>query len=67
MPHSTKLPTLDRLSAHSVLRGSTSSPCGILGTLLVVLLCLILYAPAISDYLQGDYFESEFFHQGEVR
>jgi hypothetical protein len=58
--------TLDRLSVRSVMRGSTSTICGVAGTLLVVILCLAIYIPPTNEYLKGDYYESELLHQGSV-
>ena len=56
----------DRLSVRSVMRGSTASVFGALGTFAVVILCLTIYLPPTINYLNGDYFESEFFHQKEA-
>lgn len=50
--------TLDRLSVRSVMRGSTSTICGVIGTLTVIILCIAIYAPAAQEYLKGDFYES---------
>ena len=58
MGYSTVIKTIDRLSVTSIMRGSTSSLCGILGTITLLILCLVIYTPAIVKYLDGDYYES---------
>lgn len=58
--------TLDRLSVRSVLRGSTSTICGIVGTLVLLALCLGIYIPPTVGYFKGNYFESEFYTQETV-
>jgi hypothetical protein len=60
MAYSALIQILDRLTVRSVLRGSTSTICGILGTLAVIILCLAIYIPPTINYFQGNYFESEF-------
>ncbi len=60
MPYSNFIQVLDRLSVRSVLRGSTSTVLGVLGTLAVFILCLVIYIPPTINYFQGNYFESEF-------
>ena len=67
MAYSAFIQTIDRLSVRSVMRGSTSTVCGIIGTVAVLVLCLAIYIPATINYLEGDYYESEFFHQGDVK
>jgi len=49
---------IDRVGVKSVLRGSTSSIFGVLGTLCIIILCLAIYIPPSLSYLNGDYFES---------
>lgn len=51
---------IDRTTARSALRGTTSSIPGLLGTLLMVGLLLWLYIPEIIYYLAGKYFQSNF-------
>lgn len=58
MAYSALIQILDRLTVKSVLRGSTSTICGILGTLAVVVLCLAIYIPPTIGYFRGNYFES---------
>ena len=60
MAYSALIQILDRLSVKSVLRGSTSTVLGILGSLAVLILCLAIYIPPTIKYFQGNYFESEF-------
>jgi len=55
---SNPIATLDRLSVRSVLRGSTSTLCGVVGTFIVIILCLAIYIPTANEYLKGDYYES---------
>jgi hypothetical protein len=66
MAYPRMIQALDRLSVQSVMRGSTSTLCGVLGTVAVLVLCLVFYIPAARDWLAGDYFESEFLHQAPV-
>ena len=58
MGYSAVIKMVDRLSVTSVLRGSTSSWCGVLGTLALLVVCLVIYTPAIVSYLDGNYYES---------
>jgi hypothetical protein len=58
MAYSAFIQILDRLTVRSVLRGSTSTICGILGTLAVIILCLAIYIPPTIQYFEGNYFES---------
>lgn len=51
---------LDRTTARSPLRGTTSSIPGLLGTLLMIGLLLWLYIPEIIYYLAGKYYQSNF-------
>lgn len=66
MAYSAFIQTLDRLSVKSVLRGSTSTVCGIIGTLAVIVLCLAIYIPPTIGYFNGNYFESEFWTYEQV-
>lgn len=61
MGFSTILEGLDRLSAKSVLRGSTATIAGLIGTLAVIILCFTIYLPAAISILDGEYFETEFY------
>ena len=58
MAYAEFIQVLDRLTVKSLLRGSTSTVLGILGTLAVFILCLALYIPPTVKYFQGNYFES---------
>lgn len=58
MAYSAMIQVLDRLTVKSVLRGSTSTVLGIIGTLAVFILCLAIYIPPTISYFQGNYFES---------
>ncbi len=53
---------IDRLSAKSNLRGSTASYLGVIGTLLIFVICFIIYIPAAERITKGDYFETEFYN-----
>ena len=56
MGYSTVIKIVDQLSVTSIMRGSTSSCCGIIGTLALFIVCLVIYIPAIVSYLDGDYY-----------
>lgn len=56
MTNTAIIETLDRLSVRSVLRGSTATIAGILGTLTVIILCLAIYIPPTASILHGEYF-----------
>jgi hypothetical protein len=58
MGYGSVIQTVDRLSVRSVMRGSTSTLWGILGTLILLGLCLGIYIPPTLAFLKGDYYES---------
>jgi hypothetical protein len=55
MAYSALIEGLDRLTVKSVLRGSTATIIGIIGTLAVIILCLAIYIPPTSSVLKGEY------------
>lgn len=61
MAYSAIIESLDRLTVKSILRGSTSTIAGIIGTLALIVLCLAIYIPPANSILKGNYFESEFY------
>lgn len=58
MAYTAIIETLDRLSVKSVLRGSTATIAGIVGTLVLILLCLAIYVPPTSAIMDGVYTET---------
>lgn len=54
------LSLIDRLPARSTLRGFTYSFCGILGTVVLILVTLWMYVDLVSAYSKGLYFQSSF-------
>lgn len=63
MTYTAIIETLDRLSVRSVLRGSTATVAGIIGTLVLIVLCLAIYVPPTASVMDGEYFETEFYTQ----
>jgi hypothetical protein len=63
MAHSNLILILDRLSVSSAMRGSTSTVCGVLGAIMVLVLCMVFYIPAAIDFFNGNFFESELFYR----
>jgi hypothetical protein len=55
MAFSALIEGLDRLTVKSVLRGSTATIIGIIGTLTILTLCLIFYIPPTASILKGEY------------
>ena len=60
MAYSALIEGLDRLTVKSVLRGSTATIIGIIGTLSVIILCLVFYIPPTSSVIKGEYIETQF-------
>jgi hypothetical protein len=58
MAYSALIEGLDRLTVKSVLRGSTATIIGIIGTLSVIILCLVFYIPPTSSVIKGEYIET---------
>ena len=58
MAYSALIEGLDRLTVKSILRGSTSTIIGIIGTLTVIILCLAIYIPPTASILKGEYIET---------
>lgn len=58
MAYSPFMEVLDRLTTKTVMRGSTASYLGVIGTLLIFIICFIIYIPATKRILAGDYFET---------
>lgn len=54
------LDVLDRTAARTVISGTFTSACGIIGTLILIGISLWLYVPFIKFYFQGIYFQSFF-------
>ena len=61
MAYSSIIESLDRLTVKTILRGSTSTIAGVLGTLTLFVLCLAIYIPPANSIIKGSYFESEFY------
>lgn len=61
MAYSSIIESLDRLTVKTILRGSTSTIAGVLGTLVLFVLCLAIYIPPANSIIKGSYFESEFY------
>lgn len=53
----------DRLSPVNIMRGGRSSWFGVIGTLMVVVLCLIFYVPAVIGYFQGNFKQYMYSHR----
>ena len=51
MAYSAFMEVLDRLTTKSVMRGSTASYLGVIGTLLIFIICLIIYIPTANRIL----------------
>ena len=51
---------LDRLSVTNLVTGKKASWIGLLGTLIVVGLCVAIYLPAVESYLKGNYYQSQY-------
>lgn len=66
MPHTSTLQILDRLAVKSVMRGGTSTVCGLLGTLTLLILCFAIYIPPTEGYFRGNFFESQFYSQKSI-
>jgi len=56
MAYSAFIEVLDRLSIKHVMRGSTASYFGVIGTALIFVICLIIYIPPAQRILDGDYY-----------
>lgn len=67
MAYGTVVEFLDRLSVRSVLRGSTASICGVIGSLVVIVLCLAIYTAPTLAYLRGDFYETEFYTSSNLQ
>ena len=62
----TFLGAIDRLSIRSILTSGTGSICGILGTIVFIILCFVLFLGPLQLYFQGDYIESSFMREEKV-
>lgn len=67
MAYSALIEGLDRLTVKSVLRGSTATIIGIIGTLTVLVLCLAIYIPPTVSIIKGEYIETEYFNRKVTR
>lgn len=56
MAYSATIESLDRLSVRSIMRGSTSTIAGVVGTLAVIVLCMAIYIPPAISIMKGSYF-----------
>jgi hypothetical protein len=56
MAYSAIIETLDRLTVKSIMRGSTSTILGVIGTLTVIILCMAIYIPPANSIFKGNYF-----------
>jgi hypothetical protein len=61
MAYSAIIQSLDRLTVRSIMRGSTATVAGVVGTLAVIVLCLAIFIPPTASILRGEYFETEFY------
>jgi hypothetical protein len=54
------------LTVKSILRGSTSTIAGIIGTLVLIVLCLVIYIPPANSILKGSFSETEFYTMAQA-
>lgn len=51
---------LDRTAARTVLRGTTASVCGMIGSFIVIAMMLWIHIPGIKHHFEGKYYQSTF-------